>query len=328
MIPSNVMTRSHAKNLAKQAKELANQKEINAKDARAVSREVEALTKDRKVTPELQSQYNISKRRTRISPRNPLNEFLLFPKLPLELRLMVWTLAAPEAATVAQRKSRVKGRGWRYLRPDGVPALLHTCKESRYEYLETETDDKEAKSEIESRRRKHPIYKLCFRDEDPKSAGAYMSMDIDTFWVKCFRPELANSLKHLVATYADFNTMAAPVWRFDSLESLTILVEEEILLERAPAPAPIEYPPEVDGQFTELDQVLDSALMVVITGKMALVAIAMQIFGMYNSKVQSLSVKWRHERQFIRAENLDIPEIEQDPEAAKASSATELRLRR
>ncbi|CZR52584.1 uncharacterized protein PAC_02461 [Phialocephala subalpina] len=308
------------KKSARQTKALT-RKEASARDIKTVAKEAEVLTKEARGTLALQMMHDIPKRRTRISIRNPLTEFLLFPKLPIELRLMVWALAAPEPATVAQRKSRVKGRDFYYLRPGGVPALLHACKESRYEYLEEDTNDKDAKAEIESRRRKHPVYKLFFRKYSKTSAGAYMSVDVDTFWAMHFEFEAASSVKHLAVTYSDFSRVA--LWSFESLESLTVLVEEKELLERFGGP--ITYPAEVDSQMTQLS---DMNLAIIVSGRQFVMGLTMSIIHGENTKFGSLPLKWRYERQFIRAENLRIPEIEDGPKNAGASKATTLRLRR
>ncbi|CZR66216.1 uncharacterized protein PAC_16117 [Phialocephala subalpina] len=155
----------------------------------------------------------------------PLTEFTLFPKLPIELRLLIWAFAAPAPATVAQRYSHVgsmKGNRWTYLdRAGGVPALLHACQDSRKEYLE---DDGEYDVEATVvRRRGHPVYKSILTLGIEHRGGAYISTDIDSFWpmprtlkddpivypdrgIYCSRYRgisewtIASKLKHLVIT--------------------------------------------------------------------------------------------------------------------------------
>lgn len=282
----------------------------SASDAKAVAREAEILAKEAQDSRAPKMKYDLPKRRTRISVRNPLTEFLLFPKLPAELRLMVWALAAPKPATVAQRTSTVKDRAFRYIRPDGVPALLHACRESRYEYLEEETNDTNALATIESRRRKHPLYKSYFYSPtSKKSTGVYMSTEIDTFWAMQFQKELAKSLKRLVVSYSDWWGMK--VWSFHNLQSVTVLIEEVELL--GIIEGPITYPREVNGQLTAF---ADVTFGVPIRSRRDIINGG----TMFMCSMKSKDIKWRYERQFIRAENLDIPEIDQAPKEEKASS--------
>lgn len=67
-----------------------------------------------------------------------LTTFHLFPMLPSELRIQVWNLAlsVPRVVTVSCKKERRNGY-WRFTKSfvshTAVPALLHTCRESRLE---------------------------------------------------------------------------------------------------------------------------------------------------------------------------------------------------
>ncbi|CZR59336.1 uncharacterized protein PAC_09228 [Phialocephala subalpina] len=85
---------------------------------------------DYSITQELASKAPAQPSTTTLKAETELfSEFTLFPKLPIELRLLVWTLAAPAPTTIVQRKSSVKGRSYFFDRP--VPAFLQACRESR-----------------------------------------------------------------------------------------------------------------------------------------------------------------------------------------------------
>jgi hypothetical protein len=64
----------------------------------------------------------------------PLTAFELFPRLPKELRLVIWELARQEPRIVKLRKSKMEnymfGR-YNYRSNAPIPGLLHTCIESR-----------------------------------------------------------------------------------------------------------------------------------------------------------------------------------------------------
>jgi hypothetical protein len=71
--------------------------------------------------------------------------FTLFPELPLELRLKIWSFITPGPRTVSIKykglsfysigKGFSAAAGWRS--PDPVPIILHICRESRNEALKS-----------------------------------------------------------------------------------------------------------------------------------------------------------------------------------------------
>jgi len=78
----------------------------------------------------------------------PLHSFTLFPELPFELRLKIWSYIAPGPRVVGinYRNQRVKRRGQNvtflhnragWNSPDPVPVILHICHESRTEGLKS-----------------------------------------------------------------------------------------------------------------------------------------------------------------------------------------------
>jgi hypothetical protein len=93
--------------------------------------------------------------------------FTRFPELPTELRLKIWDLAASERRLVHinyQKESLAFGTGKKFyakafISSNPPPALLHTCRESRYETL--------------------PSYTLCFSTpHSPKRT--YIAFSTDT----------------------------------------------------------------------------------------------------------------------------------------------------
>lgn len=120
----------------------------------------------------------------------PLAEFTIFNKLPIELRLRIWAFAAPGPATIAQRSSDVPDRPYYFVRSGGVPVLLHVCRESRMEYLEPGVGKDNETINVSRRQHSHPVYKLYFRNDNPNSAGAYMSLEIDTFWPMAYASDI------------------------------------------------------------------------------------------------------------------------------------------
>jgi hypothetical protein len=106
-----------------------------------------------------------------------------FDKLPIELRLKIWGMAAPEPAFIVQVPRGKAGKGYTYTR--AVPAVLHACRESRNEYLDPGLS--ECQESVNRRRKVHPVYKLSFHSSDgSREAPVYFSSDIDTF---CGLPE-------------------------------------------------------------------------------------------------------------------------------------------
>ncbi|CZR52581.1 uncharacterized protein PAC_02458 [Phialocephala subalpina] len=177
-------------------------------------------------------------------------EFIYFTKVPTEVRQMIWALVAPEPAVVVQARSRNPGRQFHYIRSGGVPAVLHTCQESRAEYIQTD-DPKEADA-LARRRRAHPVYKL-YSDQGKRTRngqrGFYMDVDHDSMW-GLYRtddsphwsyifdgsprfivghPSLKSTLKHLIIAWNEVegnDRIRYMVIDFPALETLTIVLPE------------------------------------------------------------------------------------------------------
>jgi hypothetical protein len=73
-----------------------------------------------------------------------MTTFHLFPMLPSELRLKIWNLAlsTPRVVTISCEREmldRTRRFARSFVSQSAVPALLHTCRESRFEGLSTYT---------------------------------------------------------------------------------------------------------------------------------------------------------------------------------------------
>jgi hypothetical protein len=169
-------------------------------------------------------------------------DFPQFMKLPLEIRLKIWGYAPPEPMTVLQRVSKFNKSRFTYHRKP--PAVLHACRESRLEYLDT--DEGSDSASIARRRKEHPVYKLFFQNRGLRGTLAYFSVDMDTFygreyegkvtkktphyamsrtWGGILELEIAKSLKHLTIKEPWYMTASYFRQGFPKLEVLTILLE-------------------------------------------------------------------------------------------------------
>ncbi|KAF4636829.1 hypothetical protein G7Y89_g1247 [Cudoniella acicularis] len=113
---------------------------------------------------------------TETEERDDGPKFERFPDLPTEVRLIIWSFASPEPQLIVQRPSEKLPGRFTYRRK--VPAVLHACRESRAEYLDTGRE--EDKDSAAARRRQHPIYRLYFQTRF-RSSQLFFSNDIDMF---------------------------------------------------------------------------------------------------------------------------------------------------
>ncbi|CZR52583.1 uncharacterized protein PAC_02460 [Phialocephala subalpina] len=279
--------------------------------------------------------------------------FALFPKLPIELRLAVWAFAAPGPTVIIQKPSQVKGRRFHFDRP--VPAVLHACRESREMFLEGGEGDKKKKSgrmgkdgkdgkrdeEVKKyRKRDHPVYKLCFRNQSPKSGGAFIS-DIDSFWGMQYHAKegvtklyIANGylhpgnytgvaellsgdaekeVKHLVLCEGLSNVLqvrSEDLLRFSNvlpdLMTLTILIPEaELFFGRAGRAYTMgTYMPEIDGELDDSDSA--GTRQYRVSDAKLLDKDLDKLKDLYPEKKFPV-LKFRWERQFVEVENLNVP---------------------
>jgi hypothetical protein len=91
--------------------------------------------------------------------------------------LKIWGFGAPDPYLVAQEEFLNFKYRFSYNRP--VPAVLHACRESRQEFLES--DDTSADGPPAIRRRDHPVYNISFHREKHSSSPIFFSA-IDSFW--------------------------------------------------------------------------------------------------------------------------------------------------
>ncbi|KAF8854571.1 hypothetical protein BDZ45DRAFT_31841 [Acephala macrosclerotiorum] len=136
------------------------------------------------------------------------------------------------------------------------------------EYLEVETLMEDNPIDLAGRKLTHPLYKLYFRNRDPESAGAYMSLESDTFWpmdrISDYDPwydhkdsntfarryrgasdEVASALKRVVGTFSTNSSFdhVAIVDRSQTSKTMTVLLDEKEF------PIPTTYLLETDGVF-------------------------------------------------------------------------------
>ncbi|KAF8856433.1 hypothetical protein BDZ45DRAFT_745478 [Acephala macrosclerotiorum] len=282
----------------------------------------------------------------------PFTEFTPFPKLAIELRLLIWSFATPEPAIVVQRKSSFKGRRFFFDRP--VPAIFQVNQESRNEFIENEPDKKNKPLKVaqllslERHRRDHPVYKMCFRNRSRLSAGAYFSSEIDSLFGMAYEMKekkdasgaiisssslylgvtdlsVGSTLKHLILTQknarpADKAELIALSKAFPNLETLTILIQDDVFDPFHQGPYPLTYPPESDGQLS-LDG-LDSIQVISINFSMiANVSLAQVQTAHPTMKFPAL--KFRFEQQFRANENIPTLWHARQPTATQRLSAAQ-----
>jgi hypothetical protein len=209
-------------------------------------------------------------------PSSASQKFTLFGKLPTEIRLKIWGFATPDPCVVVQRESHTSKYCFTFNRP--VPAVLHACKESRSEFLEP--DDPSTDVSLASRRREHPVYKLCFRAERLRTCPVFFSADVDTFWGMDYKARdtgpyrvqpfwksqclgitclvVASNLKHLATTLHDLPNIDSEFFNswLPKLETLTILLSEKQWARRTDLVGhpwdwiDCQFSPEVDGELS------------------------------------------------------------------------------
>lgn len=129
-----------------------------------------------------------------ISAENEFGYFTLFSKLPLDIRLHIWSMVELEPCVITQCMTGKRRPMFKF--PRSIPAILRTCRESRYEFLDSnnykphynqfrrwrnqDPDD----GQVVIHKRDHPTYKLFFTGNSQKhiSLPVFLSTEIDTFW--------------------------------------------------------------------------------------------------------------------------------------------------
>jgi hypothetical protein len=120
--------------------------------------------------------------------------FTLFSKLPFDIRILIWSMVDLEPCVITQLMTEKRKPMFRF--PRSIPAVLRTCRESRYEFLDVngykphynqyrrwrnqDLDD----GQVVIHKRDHPTYKLFFTASGQKyiSRPVFFSTEIDTFW--------------------------------------------------------------------------------------------------------------------------------------------------
>ncbi|KAF8856446.1 hypothetical protein BDZ45DRAFT_691821 [Acephala macrosclerotiorum] len=225
------------------------------------------------------------------------DKFTLFPKLPTELRLAVWAFASPGLAVIIQKMSRVRGRRFHFDR--AVPAVLHTCRESREMFLDGGEGDKKKTSSKKGkgdegakkyRKRDHPVYKFCFRNQSPKSGGAFFSAGIDSFWGMQY---------HGKRGITNLNVLP-------NLGTLTVLIPEaELFFGRHGRDVQMgSYEPEVNGELDDSDSASARGHHV---SKAKLLTKELDKLKILHPDKSFPVLKFRWEKQFVEVENLNVP---------------------
>ena len=125
----------------------------------------------------------------------PRGDFSLFPLLPVDIRLHIWGMVELEPCIITQHKTGKSKPMFKF--PRLIPAVLHTCRESRYEFIEPNDElpkvrwgwwgrknRNPSQALVSNWKRDHPTYKLFFTGKDQKSISkpVLFSVDIDTLW--------------------------------------------------------------------------------------------------------------------------------------------------
>lgn len=256
-------------------------------------------------------------------------KFTVFNKLPLELRLRIWGFAAPDPCVVVQCDSFNPIVRYRYVRDGGkVPGVLHACRESRNEFLET--DDASNDVTLARRRRAHPVYKLYFIDDRRtrrKTGPVFFSCDVDTFWPLNHKVgdrdshsfsgtallDIAKNLKHLALLWQFISWSDWDWWnaRFPKLESLTVLQWDKRWDPRSKKYLNIDCPPEIDGQLCMIGMPEHQKAYL-----QALMRRSKELQDKFEEQKLDQKfplVKLRFENQFIVNEGIVLPQAPQDP---------------
>ncbi|TVY73573.1 hypothetical protein LSUE1_G008682 [Lachnellula suecica] len=102
--------------------------------------------------------------------------FHRFGDLPVEIRLLIWGYAAPGPATVIERPGQKTKSRYTYRR--NPPAVLHACRESRFEFLDAD----ESPAALARRRKEHPVYKLQFEVERMRCSPTFFDVETDMLY--------------------------------------------------------------------------------------------------------------------------------------------------
>ncbi|CZR67579.1 uncharacterized protein PAC_17478 [Phialocephala subalpina] len=262
--------------------------------------------------------------------RGQLTEFNLFPKLPIELRIIIWGFATLEPAWAVQVSSTNIKRRLHYIRP--VPAILQVCQESRQEFLAADSNDKKT---LQSRQPDHPVYTLHTSGGRTRNnnRGFYMSTEIDTFWVlqreDIGKVSVAQRLKHLAVRY-EWSTLDRTYFKrlsakLPMLETLTLLLPVNKM-------AVTHYPkvmldPEIDGQLDPLTFGAKNLGLAHVRSCQQHGINQLEQLRKSHPQQKLPVIKWRFEEQAIEAENIVFPEAPEDPyeEIDRESEAFEKR---
>lgn len=172
-----------------------------------------------------------------------LTEFKPFPRLPIELRLLIWGHATPASSTITESYNYGNPLTFTWKRASGIPAVLHACRESRYEYLDTSTSPLSPLQPSPPHRYQaaHAKYRLYFLEEeyiedDEKHTvqGCFVSLDTDTLSLhRTQNCPLATIMRnvtihyHIVDPAVTKDILLELAADYPALESLTLLIPHD-----------------------------------------------------------------------------------------------------
>lgn len=231
--------------------------------------------------------------------------------------------------------------GYHYIRSGPpVPALLHTCRESRYEYIEVEDPEDESQKTLPRRRSAHPVYKLCFagtgRSTRKAKKGVYMELNWDTLWATPTLNSPMAGLQHRFSglmfisrsRFADRLTsltlspytildkeLQLLLSRFTALKTLTMLVTKDLLRLNGYETSKVVIPAENNNQL-DLQALINHHI--IGPGTYSLVNWQnhqIQIFQAYSSAHPGQTMPellWRFEEQLLEKEGFTFPALEEE----------------
>lgn len=250
-------------------------------------------------------------------PGGPLTEFTLFPKLPIELRIIIWGFETPEPAYVTQVMSKSKSIKRRLHYIHSVPAVLQVCQESRNKFLAAAPKDQS----LQRQQRGHPVYKIYSsggRTRNETGRGFYMSAEVDTFWgmerEDIRKVSVARELKHLAIRYqsASLEIFKRLFAKLPELETLTVLLPISRIIVTHSFPK-FTLEPEIDGELNPLTfNQNNSGLDYIHSLQLNAMGNIEELKKRY-PKLNVPVIKWRFEEQAIEVENIIFPEAPKNP---------------
>lgn len=107
-------------------------------------------------------------------------QFPQFSRLPAEIRMKIWSFVELEPAVIVQYMTREKDVQYKFSR--SIPPVLHACRESRFEFLDTGVEGEKKNGMDVVHKQAHPTYKLYFTGPGHMSYPVFFAPEIDRMW--------------------------------------------------------------------------------------------------------------------------------------------------